>query len=98
MEFHELTPTRQWSEQELALVQAIAEQVAQTAENLRLFEDTQERAGREANIREITDKLRAAPNLDALLETASRELGQRLGVPQTVLELGVETEQALDNQ
>lgn len=89
MEFHELKPDRQWSEQELALVQVIADQVAQTAENLRLFEETQERAKREATIREITDKLRAAPNLDALLETAARELGQQLGVRHTVLELGI---------
>lgn len=79
-----------WQEQDLAFVSAILDQIAQTAENLRLFQETQERAGRERTIREITDKLRSAPNLDLLLETAARELGQRLGVQHTVLELGVE--------
>jgi GAF domain-containing protein/HAMP domain-containing protein len=87
-----------WTDEDLALIETVLDQVAQTAETLRLFEDTRERAGREATIREITDKLRAAPNLDVLLETAGRELGQQLGVPQTVLELGIETEQALNNQ
>lgn len=90
MQIHGLDPGRALTEGELAMIEAVIDQVAQTAENLRLFEETQERAGREATIREITDKLRAAPNLDALLETAARELGQRLGVRHTVLELGIE--------
>jgi GAF domain-containing protein/HAMP domain-containing protein len=81
-----------WSKDDLALVEAVVDQLVQTADNLRLFEETRERAGREQTIREITDKLRAAPNLDALLETAARELGQRLGVRHTVLELGIEAE------
>ena len=81
-----------WGEDDVSLVEAVVDQLAQTAENLRLFEETRQRAGREQTIREITDKLRAAPNLDALLETAARELGQRLGVRHTVLELGIEAE------
>ncbi|MBE7556490.1 MAG: GAF domain-containing protein [Anaerolineales bacterium] len=78
-----------WTEDDLAVVEAIVHELGQAAESLRLFDETQERAGREATIREITDKLRAAPSLDALLETAARELGQRLGVRHTVLELGI---------
>jgi GAF domain-containing protein len=79
-----------WDKDDVSLVEAVVDQLAQTAENLRLFEETRQRAGREQTIREITDKLRAVPNLDALLETAARELGQRLGVRHTVLELGIE--------
>lgn len=90
IQLHETDHPQPWNERELALVKAVAEQIAQAAENLRLFEETRERAGREQAIREITDKLRAAPNLDTLLETAARELGQRLGVRHTVLELGIE--------
>lgn len=81
-----------WAEQDLALVEAVLDHVAQIAENRRLFDETRERVGREQTIREITDKLRAAPTLDILLETAARELGQRLGVRHTVLELGIENE------
>jgi GAF domain-containing protein len=90
LELEDANPQRVWSPAELALVNAVVEQVAQTAETLRLFEETRERAAREATIREITDKLRAAPTLDRLLETAARELGTRLGVRHTVLEMGVE--------
>ena len=87
-----------WSEQDLSLVQSVLDQVALSAENLRLFDETRERAAREQTIREITDKLRASPNLDALLETAARELGERLGVRHTVLELGIRSEQALGDE
>jgi GAF domain-containing protein len=79
-----------WTEDDLAVITAITEQLAQAAENLRLFEETHERASREQTLREITDKLRAAPNIDRLLETAARELGQHLGVRHTVLELGID--------
>lgn len=79
-----------WTETDLALIEAVLDQVAQTAENLRLFDETRERAAREQTIREITDKLRTSPNLDILLETAARELGSRLGVRHTVIELGID--------
>ncbi len=83
---------RKWTEDDVALVQAITDQLSQTAENLRLFEEAQESAGREQTIREITDKLKTASNLDALLETAARELGLRLGARHTVLEMGIEAD------
>ena len=97
LEFESTDPNRDWSEDELALIDAVADQVAQTAENLRLFEETRQRAGREAAIREITDKLRAAPNMDLLLETAARELGSHIGVRHTVLELGIDADQSDEN-
>jgi GAF domain-containing protein len=83
---------RLWTDDDMALVEAITDQLSQTAENLRLFEEAQARAGREQTIREITDKLKTAPNLDMLLETAARELGLRLGARHTVLEMGTERE------
>ncbi len=91
LQLHPLGVDQSWNEDDLAVVEAVLGELGQAAESLRLFEETQERAGREQTIREITDKLRAAPSLNALLEIASRELGQRLGVPQTVLELGIDS-------
>jgi GAF domain-containing protein/HAMP domain-containing protein len=79
-----------WTNDDLALIEAVLDQVAQTAENLRLFEETRDRAARERTIREITDKLRAAPNLKQLVEIATEELGERLAAKYTKLELGFE--------
>jgi transcriptional regulator with GAF, ATPase, and Fis domain len=83
---------RAWTEDDLAIVGAVVEELGQAAENLRLFDETRERAGREQTIREITDKLRAAPNLNALVTVAARELGEQLGVPHLMFELGREPE------
>jgi GAF domain-containing protein len=73
-----------------ALIEIIAAQVAQTAENIRLLEETRERGSRERAIRDITNKLRAASNLDTLLATTVRELGQRLDARHTVVEIGID--------
>ena len=97
VQLHTSDNKQAWSEDDLAIIEAVADQLAQTAENLRLFEETQNRASREQAIREITDKLRASSNLGALLETAARELGQRLGARHTVLELGIEPELVQNN-
>ena len=89
----QLQPGEQsWSDEDLDLIEAVLDQFSQTAENLRLFDETRQRAGREQTIREITDKMRAAPNIDSLLETAARELGARLGVRRARLKLGREQE------
>lgn len=88
--FRDASQSQRWTEEEMGFISAALDQFAQTAENLRLLDETRDRASREQAIREITEKLRASPNLDFLLETAARELGTRLGVHHTVIELGAE--------
>lgn len=78
----------QLSDDDQAVLAAVIDQLAQTAESLRLFEETQERAGREQVLRQITDRLRAAPDLDRLLNVAAETLGHYLDVERVVLELG----------
>lgn len=77
-----------WTEDDLAIVEAVVDQLAQTAETLRLFDETQERASREQTIREITEKLRQAPTLEALTRIAGQELSRALGVTHSVVKVG----------
>lgn len=86
------SPDQVWTEDDLAIVEAVSEELAQTAETLRLFEETRERASREQTIREITDKLRAAPNIEQLVSMATEELGKHLSVSYAELELGLREE------
>ncbi len=79
--------------QDVQVMTILGSQAAVALDNVRLFEQTQQRVRQEQAIREITDKLQAAPTLEVLLETAARELGQRLGARHTVLELGIEPQQ-----
>jgi GAF domain-containing protein len=84
--------SRQWNEQELTLVQVVAEQVAQVAENIRLFEETRERAGRERLIGQVTDRMRRAPDLETLMKIGVEELSRALGPARTFVRLGSEAE------
>ncbi len=67
-----------WSEDELALVTTVTDQLSQTLENLRLLDETTRRAAREQMAGEITGRIREAVEIEAVLERALSELGRAL--------------------
>ncbi len=79
---------RHWTEDEISFVEAVIDQVAQAAENLRLFEETQERASRERLIVEIGEKMRRAPNMESLMKITTAELVRVLGSARAFVQLG----------
>lgn len=79
-----------WKQDEIAIAQAIADRVAISAENARLFEESQLRAEKERAIGQISEKLSTSVNLESIFRTALQELGQL--VPGS--EVFVEFEQA----
>jgi GAF domain-containing protein len=87
---------RQWTEEEIALIEAISEQMSLAMENARLFEETSRRAVREQMVRQITDKIRASRDIESALRTATRELGKALVVPRAVVDLKVAPETETD--
>jgi GAF domain-containing protein len=97
MQIHGLDPGRALTESELAMIEAVLDQVAQTAENLRLFEETQERASRERLVGQVSDRLRRAPNMEALMKTAVGELARILGPDRAFVRLGSEAELGIGN-
>jgi GAF domain-containing protein/HAMP domain-containing protein len=85
---------RTWTSEEQDLLAAVAQQLAQKAESLRLFEQTQERATREQIARQITDKIRTSRDIEAALKTAVEELSKALDTSRAVVDLKVtQTEQ-----
>jgi putative methionine-R-sulfoxide reductase with GAF domain len=60
------------------------------AERAQLLMEVERRARREQTIREITEKMRAAPSLEGLVKTTATELGKRLSAGHAVVELGIE--------
>jgi len=82
-------PGQRWSTEEEDLLAAVAQQLAQKAENLRLFEQTQERASREQLTRQIADKIRASRDIETALKTAAEELSRVLGTSRAVVDLQV---------
>jgi GAF domain-containing protein len=82
---------RQWSQDEITMLEAAAERAALALENARLVDSAQRRAARERVIGEISAKIGAASNFDAILQTAVEELGRKIGGAEVTLE--IESEQ-----
>ncbi|MBN1935417.1 MAG: GAF domain-containing protein [Anaerolineae bacterium] len=78
---------RPWRDEDLALVEAIAEQMALAAENLWLLDETQDSAAREQLIGEVTARMRQSLDLQTVLETAADEMHQKLGLKEIVIRL-----------
>jgi putative methionine-R-sulfoxide reductase with GAF domain len=80
-----------FDEADIAVMQTMADQLANAIENARLFEETQRLAQRERIISQITSKLRSALNLETILQAAVQDLGQALGASEAIVRLGTET-------
>ncbi|MBN1487229.1 MAG: GAF domain-containing protein [Anaerolineae bacterium] len=64
----------------MALVEALAEQFSLAVENLRLVDETQRRAMQEELARRITARMRESLDVDAVLRTAAQEFHNELGL------------------
>ena len=77
-------------EDQLDLIRAVAERVAISAENARLFDETTRRADRERTVSEITGKIRSVNDPQTMIQIAIEELRNALGasrveiIPQTI--------------
>ncbi|MBN2391398.1 MAG: GAF domain-containing protein, partial [Anaerolineae bacterium] len=83
---------RELTEDELALVQAVAERVGLAAETLRLLDETQRSAAQERLVGEVTSRIRETLDLNAVLKTAVREMGLALDVDVVEVRLGTEAD------
>ncbi len=79
-----------WTEEEVALVEAIAAQLDAALESARLYQDTQHRAAREQAIRHVTDEMRRAVDIEAILQTTLAEMSRALGAPRVYVRLGTD--------
>jgi len=66
--------------------------VALSLENVRLFDEAQRRAQREALTRELSEKMRRTTDVNAILETAIQGLGKALGSARAFVRLDAHEE------
>lgn len=78
-------PSRQWLEDEVSLVEAVAERAALAMENARLFQDARRRAIKEQSISEATARISSAMNIENILHTTAEELERVLGVSEVMI-------------
>ncbi len=84
------TTPRTYNEHHRDLLSAVAGQAAIAIENARLFQETRARAEREHIIREITDQMQRATDVETLMRITAEELNRALGGSRTYVHLGSE--------
>jgi GAF domain-containing protein len=78
----------QWTEDEIAIVEAITNQAAITLENARLLAESQQRAAREHITSQVTSQMRASLDMQTVIQTAIREIADWMGIDQVEIHLG----------
>jgi len=92
---HETEDRRQWTDDEIALIESVADQMALAIENARLLDETRRRAERERLTADISTQVRASTEVDTILRTAIRELGRALRASDGLIRLEVGDEAGL---
>lgn len=82
--------TNEWTPEQKNLIESIAVQATLALENARLVEQSQYTATQERLTNEIISKIWASPNMDAILQTAVRELGRSLEASEVEIEVSME--------
>ncbi|HND50366.1 MAG TPA: GAF domain-containing protein, partial [Anaerolineales bacterium] len=79
---------RNWSEDEVLLVQAISDRAALALENARLFENATRRAEQEETISRVTTQIGSSTDFDRIMQTTIQELGVALGASRSFIQIG----------
>ena len=85
-----LTKTMQaepWTPEEIADVESLSDQISNALESARLFNDAQRRAAREFTIGSISESLGSALDINDVMETAVRELGNIMSDAEIAVQL-----------
>jgi signal transduction protein with GAF and PtsI domain len=93
MSVQSYTTPRAYDEHDLELLTALASQMAIALQNARMFEDAGARARQERVIREISDQMQRATDMEALLRITAEELNRALGGSRTYVRLHPEIQQ-----
>ncbi len=75
-----------FSEQERRRLESLTQQAAIAAQNRLQLLTIEARVNRERMIREITERIQAAPDVQGVLQAAVRELGRAFGTPRNIIQ------------
>lgn len=82
-------PASDFSQEKVQLAMELVGRLALTLDNARLFEESQRAIERERLVNDIASKLTTQTEIDAILQTAVREVGQALRVPLVSINLAL---------
>ena len=78
---------QKWTSREEAVAREVAAQTALALENIRLVEQTRERANREQAISNVSARIRETLDLDIVLRTSAREIQRALNLQEAEVRL-----------
>ena len=81
-----------WGKLDMDLIEDVANQVGLAVENIRLLEDATQRAVQEETVGRLAARFSQALDIDRLLQTAARELGQLPNVAEVSVFIGQPSE------
>ena len=76
-----------WTPEEIADVEALSDQISNALESARLFSEAQRRAAREFTIGTISERLSSVLDINEVMETAVRELGNIMSDAEIAVQL-----------
>jgi len=83
-----LMPGKQrWTDDDIDIIEAVAERVALSIENARLFQTTANRAERERVISDIASKISGNIRMENILQTTAQELSQALNGTDVLIQI-----------
>ena len=83
-----------WTQEKRALLTTLTEQLSVAIDSARLFESTQQQAARERMVAEISSRMRATLDIDAILQTIATELCTALDLAEVEIRLGAPVQTA----
>lgn len=87
-------PAGEFNNDSIQLAEELVNRLAVTLDNARLFQQSQQTAGRERIVNDIAAKLSGKIAVDEILKTAIREVGQALRSPEVNIELNLSKPQS----
>ena len=81
--------TGEWTDDEVALFQALVDQLGVALDSARLYQDAQRRATQDRVLGEVAGRMRETLDMDAVLKTAVRDIGEALGIAEVEVRMGM---------
>jgi GAF domain-containing protein len=78
----------EWTEHEIELMEALTDQLSLALDSARLYEAAQRRAARDRLMAEVTTRMRETLDMDVVLQTAIRDIGQALNIAEVEVRMG----------
>lgn len=76
-----------WFDEEISLLETLADRLSAALESARLYEDTQRRAARGRVVGEVTTRMRESLDMEKVLRTAAEEMRQVLDLEDLIVRL-----------